>query len=305
MQQTNLQQGTPKWLDFRKTKIMASDSCAIMQVSPWKSPLMLFREKLGLDPEPESNPWMKRGLALEPEARAWFEREYNMTIEPCVMTNMHKPWMGASYDGIGVDEYGKRFVLEIKVPGREDHATAALGLVPEKYLPQLMHLMVVAGVEYAYYLSYNIESQYVVKVERDYDYINKLIELEKEFWDRLQNFDPPPKIQLDYDLEKKEQAKEEIQTIETDEWKEKTKLYLEAKMQAKYYKDMEDQYKDDLIALCGRSSSRGAGIRLSKTIAKGQVDYKQLVDKVGIPKDQIEACRKPDTERWTITEEKP
>ena len=39
-------QGTPEWLEFRRTMVMASDSPVIMGVSPWKTPLQLYHEKV-------------------------------------------------------------------------------------------------------------------------------------------------------------------------------------------------------------------------------------------------------------------
>ena len=57
----DLHQNTPKWLEYRKHKLGASCAPIIMEVSPWSSPLMLYKEMLGLTTRPETNQYQCHG----------------------------------------------------------------------------------------------------------------------------------------------------------------------------------------------------------------------------------------------------
>ena len=87
--------------------------------------------------------------------------------------------MRGSLDGISDDG---RVVLEVKCPGAADHAVACRGGVPAKYVPQLQHLLAVAGAEVCHYWSYRDGEGALVEVAPDRAYVERLIEREREFW---------------------------------------------------------------------------------------------------------------------------
>lgn len=90
-------QGTPEWHQLRKTKITATDACVIMGVSPWKTRLQLYHEKLSNDPPKPPNYAMQRGLDLEPIARDLYIAKTGIYVEPKVIIN---EWAMCSLDGI-------------------------------------------------------------------------------------------------------------------------------------------------------------------------------------------------------------
>ena len=53
-----------EWLDGRKSLITASDAAAALGLSPFKSPLKLYTEKIGLAEDGEEREAMKWGKAL-------------------------------------------------------------------------------------------------------------------------------------------------------------------------------------------------------------------------------------------------
>ena len=56
-----LEQGSAKWLEYRKSKVMATDSPILLGSNPWRTPIELWEEKLGLrEPQP-LNDAMRRG----------------------------------------------------------------------------------------------------------------------------------------------------------------------------------------------------------------------------------------------------
>jgi putative phage-type endonuclease len=181
-------QNTPFWLEWRRSKIGASDAPIIMQISPWTTPLQLWEQKLGLVEQKAMNFAMKRGHDLEDQARREFEKMTGLIVFPEVVQHPKIDYMVASFDGI--DLFGKN-IVEIKCPGKKDYQCALDGKIPEKYYPQLQHQIEVSGLEKSYYFSFNGLEGKVLEIYRDDKYIEELLRKESEFWDCVQNFREP------------------------------------------------------------------------------------------------------------------
>jgi len=59
--------------------------------------------------------------------------------------------------------------------------------------------------------------------------------------------------------------------------------------------------RNDLIEMAQGSNCRGGGIKLSKVVSKGTIDYKAIPELAGV---DLEKYRKKPTECWKITQEK-
>lgn len=276
-----MEQQTQEWLQFRKNKIGASDAPIIMKQSPWKTPYQLWREKMDLD-EPESNFAMNKGHEMEPIARKTLEDKLGMPLFPSVKLHNERSWMMASLDAISFDECT---VAEIKCPGKDDHASALAGQVPEKYFPQLQHQIEVCGVEMVYYFSFHGEENALLKVYRDDKYIKRLINEEEKFLECINNFEVPELMDRDY--EHHTDAK----------WYKLAERLKEIKMlQAE-----EETIKKELIALANGRNAMGAGIKISKCLRKGTIDYSKIPELQGVDLGQY---RKKSTEYWRFLESK-
>ena len=119
-----MQQNTDQWLEWRRKGLGASDACIIMNKSPWKTPFQLWEEKLGLGEKFEGNFATEFGHRMEPKIRADFELRYGFEAPPVLAVHEEYKFLKASLDG-----YNDKLnvVLEIKAPGRVDHATAKSG----------------------------------------------------------------------------------------------------------------------------------------------------------------------------------
>jgi len=272
-----LEQNTPQWLDFRKDKIGASDAPIIMNVSPYKTPFQLWEEKLS-PTEQLTNYAMQRGHDLEPKARAVLEQELDMPLFPKVLTSNKRSWQMASVDAISFDE---RTVAEIKCPGKEDHQTALAGRVPEKYFPQLQHQLEVCELDMMYYFSFDGEKGIVVKVFRDEKYIKQLIDAEEKFFECMRNYEAPPLSDRDYQI----QTGAEWMKL-AEEWKE-----LEAMEERK------EHIRKRLISLSNGQNSMGFGVKLSKCLRKGNVEYAKIPELQSI---DLDPYRKKSIEYWRI-----
>ena len=93
-------QQSQEWLDYRKSKIGASDAPVIMGVSPWCTPYKLWMQKNDLIPDTYKSRAMSRGIAMEDTARAFFSLETGVLVEPSVVVHSDLDWMIASLDGL-------------------------------------------------------------------------------------------------------------------------------------------------------------------------------------------------------------
>ena len=187
-----LTQGTAAWLSWRREGVGASDAPVIMGVSPWMDLDTLWLDKTGRRAAARSNGAMRRGQQLEPVARRLYVRTTGLPVEPICLEHGTHRWMRGSFDGLSADG---RVALEIKCPGVSDHCTALRGRVPEKYVPQLQHLLAVSGARVCHYWSYRDGEGALIEVAPDRGYIKQLTERERDFWQHvLEDRRPQPSL---------------------------------------------------------------------------------------------------------------
>lgn len=280
--QSTYNQNTQNWLEMRKNKIGASDAPVIMNVSPYSTPYRLWEEKLGLSPNTPTNTSMQRGHALEETARLELEKITGHFFLPQVKFHNSISYMMASLDGI--DPEGK-YIAEIKCPNREDHSIALSGQVPEKYIPQLQHQLEVCELDMVYYFSFDGTRGTLVKVFRDDKYIKKMLRNEEEFWECMQSWTAPKMTDRDY-----VERTDELWQTAANQWKS-----LDYKL--KELESKEKEIRETLIAMSGARNSKGSGIKISKFVRKGNVDYASIPELEGIP---LENYRKNPIECYKI-----
>jgi len=276
-------QGTEEWKDLRRNKIGASDAPVIMEVSPWTTPYQLWQQKM-LGTEKKQTASMERGLALEQKARDKFSDIMGLLVAPSVEIHPDHPWMMASLDAKDIE--GK-CVAEIKCPGKEDHAMAQAGQIPDKYYPQLQHQIAVCQLDKAFYYSFDGEDGILLEVYRDEKYIIKLIEKEYVFWEGMQNLVPPELTVRDY------------QTKDDDIWSSYASQWIAISGQLKELEKKEKALKEQLISLSQNQNTLGSGIKVSKVLRKGNVDYSKIPELQGV---NLESYRKDPIEYWKIAE---
>lgn len=197
----HLPHGSPDWHAFRRRGLGGSDAPVITGKTPreWSTKLKLWELKTHRR-QPDRPNWpMKRGLRLEPFAR---DRYQDMTgVAMPRVARIHP-----KYDFLRVNADGVNFALggglEIKCPGKEDHAKALDGEIPEKYLDQLIHTMYVLDLDWIDYFSFYPrtpnsrvtfrQETATIRVDRKKSRERKLIPLEKQFWEEHIVKDIPP-----------------------------------------------------------------------------------------------------------------
>ena len=278
-------QNTDEWKEWRKGKIGCSDLPAIMGVSPWKTPLQLFEDKI-LGKESPLNPAMIRGSKMESEAREYINTKYNVNYKSVVIQDEDLDWLIASLDGYDPLCVQDPQILEIKCPGSQFHLTAMSGSVPSHYIPQVQGQMRVSGLDRLLYSSYFPNSCVEIVVERDDDYINnKLIPAAKAFKARLDGFEAP---------EASDKDRFEIDDPET---KEMAIEYATLAFKTKNIEIEMKKLKEKIITKCSHNRNKIGNVYVSKFIRKGGIDYTKIPELKGI---DLEQYRKNPMSYWVI-----
>jgi len=177
-------QGGTDWLAWRRRKITATSASIIMGHNPFESKVDLWNSMMGITPPKEMNAAMERGGLLEPEARALFINETGIDMVPIVCESEAYPWMAASLDGWNFEN---KCILEIKSPGEKTHLMSINGEIPIYYADQIQHQFAVTKGQIAYYMTYRPEytrkPYAIVEVLPNWEYIETMIESERQFYE--------------------------------------------------------------------------------------------------------------------------
>lgn len=276
-----MEQNTDEWHEFRRNHVGSSDAPAIMGISPWKSIVQLYEEKITGINSQKDNPWMKRGRDKEQEARDLYCFITGHNMSPVVLEHPQYKFMSASLDGM--TPFGN-CAVEIKIPGKVDHEKALEGFIPDKYYPQLQHQIFVANLDMIDYFSWDGNTHALLHVKRDQEYIVKMIEKELQFWDCVCNRRQPTKNESIYPLDEKlvpmmETMKDlEEAAIEKFKW---TKIY--------------DALKEKVEANGVEFETENISFRKSER--KGSIQYDKIPELKNI---DLEKYRKEPSEVWTV-----
>lgn len=278
---------TPEELKIRKNYIGGSDAPIIDGKSPWTTPCQLWELKMGLKDDFEGNFATKGGIIKEPRARAEFEKITKLIMFPERHFSKEFEFMMANMDGVSLD--GK-YAVEIKCSGEEDHELALNNIVPEKYYPQLQHQMCVLNLQMIFYFSFNGKENKLIEVPRNDDYINTLIGKEaKFFYENMRKFIPPELTDKDF-VSRNDKG-----------WLEKIQEWLRAVHEKESWEATEKRLKEELISMSGGQNTIGGGVRLTKVVRKGNVDYSQIPQLKGI---ELDSYRKDPITSWRLATER-
>jgi putative phage-type endonuclease len=262
-----LVQGTPEWLEHRRKYRNASETPAVVGVSPWQTPYALWLAKTGRHQRPVT-PAMRRGRELEVAARAAYEKLTGLVMEPLVLVDGE---YSASLDGMTLEG---DLIVEIKCP-MQGRSSPLWQAVQEKQLPefvfyQVQHQLMVAAAELAHVFVFDGERGVLVEqapqrtawetIRRDWD----------AFWLFLAGDRPPPLCERD--------------TRERDDaaWGAAAQAYLSAKQQAAASTAALESAKAALVALTSHPSESGCGVSVTQFWKRGAIDYKRVPQLAGI-----------------------
>lgn len=191
---STLEMDRTQWLRERQNGIGGSDASIILGFNKWKSPFQLYLEKTGEHVEEINNEFIYWGNVLEDVVAKEFEVRTGKKVRRRNQMFKHPdyPWMLANIDR---DVVGEKALLECKTTNSFNKDAWDGDDVPAAYLCQLQHYMAVLGYEKAYIAVLIGGNQFVWKeVERDDEFIEIMIQHEKNFWENHVLAEIPPQI---------------------------------------------------------------------------------------------------------------
>ena len=291
MRLLKVDQRTPEWHSWRKTKITASMAPVIMGVSKWQTPYELFMEIAGLKQPRPPNFAMMQGIQVEEQVLEMFNHVINKSgsnpcnFVPCVVESSEIDYIGASLDG-WCEEC--QMLVEIKNANEKDHELARLEIVPTHYIPQVQFQLVVTGTHQGYYCSHRNGEIIIVPVYQDGEYILDMMQKVNEF-----------KTCLDTGVFPDMGEKDILNMEDDEEWKHLCTKYFVTKSQCNFWMDEMDKLTNELEKKCDGKNAEGHGVRLKKIVRRGTIDYSKISELKDI---DVEQYRRPDTIYYKISD---
>jgi putative phage-type endonuclease len=260
-------QGSPEWHQHRLQHRNASETPAVLGVSPWMTAYQLWRIKTGRVASPDVTSAMAHGTKLEPLAREAYEHLTGFVMEPLVMVDGA---YSASLDGITLDG---GLVLEIKCPMNKESkllAEAKAGRVPVAVYWQIQTQLMVSGAELAHLYVYNGAGGILLEQRPEASAWDTI----RTDWDRfmaqVHADDPPPMTDRDT-------------VVRTDaDWLAAAQAYIATKRRADEAAVALEALKRQLTDLARHSSEQGGGVSVSRYWKSGVIDYKKVPELAGV-----------------------
>jgi putative phage-type endonuclease len=178
----------------RRQGLGGSDMAAIMGLSPWKSPMDVFLDKIGETPEASDTDAMYWGTRLEDLVAREFARQtgYKVQRRNTMLRHPTIPYLIGHVDRIVTSHPGGPAVLEAKTTSVYRKADWADGQAPLPYVIQVQHYLDLTGYRTGY-LAVLIGGRdfRIVPVEPNDDLIRQMHEAADAFWLCVETRTPP------------------------------------------------------------------------------------------------------------------
>ena len=284
------------WLEERRLGLGGSDSPVVLGVSPFKGPRKLALQKLGLEPEDDETPAMKRGKRMEEIAAELFMEKTGIELVTVNKALVHPdlPWWRANVDRTTL---AGDTVAEIKVPGWRQVSKIQREGMSDYIQVQNQHYMIHPQFKRGIYIVMNIEAWDVIWFEQqpDAELQDIIIEKDTEFWNMIQAGEVPEEDGPVIDLPPALQS--EIFRCSTSEWLHAVDELQEAIEIRKEAEELETSAKETIQTLMGQAQvAESEGFRAYWRYQDGRVtlDSKKMKkDFPALPWDKYEKKGQP------------
>ena len=266
--ESEIEQGTSAWHNFRMQGIGGSEIAAVLGISPYQTPLELWEIKTGkVVKEEESNFIFEKGHRLEPKIRAMYEIQTGNTAQPCLVVREDKPEYRASLDGRDPE---KKIVVEMKYVGAgEKWLLAQEGKAPDYYYAQMQWQLFITGDEYADYVVYNDKEDKIIinRIDPDIEFIKDMVKKAEKFWKLVQTKKEPELTDRDW----KNVRNKELGGL--------VDRYKKLSEDAKPILDELEVLKKAITTFPSLQHPRSIcrGVKIQEITRKGSVDYKKIL----------------------------
>ena len=272
-----------EWLRERKKGIGGSDASAILGFNPWKSAFELYIDKTSDHVEEIDNEAIHWGNVLEDVVAEEFTRRTGKKVRRRNQTFIHKEhdFMIANIDR---DVVGERALLECKTTNAFNTDAWEGEQIPPAYMCQLQHYMAVLDYEKAYIAVLIGGQKFIWKeIDRDDEFIELMIEHEKQFWEEHVLKEIPPEIDGSpsaSELLNKMYPEDNGETVmlKSDEAEMLIEAIESIKAEVKEKQSLQKEYENKLKLMIGEAQM-GVTPRFevsNKTITSNRLDSKAL-----------------------------
>lgn len=189
-----------EWLKLRKQGIGGSDAAAIAGFSPYRSAYAVFLEKTGQLPDEEAGEAAYWGTTLEDIVATEFTKRTGFKTQRrnAILQHPEHAFMLANLDRYVMDPERGRGILEVKTASEYKRGDWDGEKVPDAYMIQMQHYLAVTGLQFGYFAVLIGGNKFRhTLVQRDDRLIEALIQLEADFWKRVEENRPPDPDGLD------------------------------------------------------------------------------------------------------------
>ena len=193
LDQRDIGSTSEEWHERRKKCIGGSDVPAIMELSPWRQPVDVYCDKVGVAAPPADNEYFRWGKLLEPVIMAEYAIRSGHTLLPRKFFIHPKyEFIGGNIDAaIKGDEVG----VEIKCAfSAENWGPTGSDEIPLYYLCQVHHYMMITGWKkwiVVVLIGGNMFRTYYI--DKDLEAEEMMLAEEIEFWkNHVERHIPPP-----------------------------------------------------------------------------------------------------------------
>lgn len=182
------------WLKIRQLGIGGSDAAAIAGLSRWGNAATVYHDKVSNVVSEEENRFMKWGNILEPIIRKEFADSTGFKVKRlnAVLQHPDHPFLLANIDGLVQHPEMGQGGLECKNASAYKAKEWVDEAVPEEYLTQCHHYMMVTGLPYWYIAALVGGNDFAYRlIMRDLEVEKYLFKIESEFWQMVQRREMP------------------------------------------------------------------------------------------------------------------
>ncbi len=271
------------WLEARRKVVGGSDAGAVCGKDPFKTALDVYHDKVSPVVDAPPNPDMLRGNLYEAIAVDLFVEKTGRTLrrQPMRINKQH-PFMAISMDRQQVNDPRGPGYAEVKCPSPQVFRRIWAEGLPDRHILQLQHGLEVTGYEWGTFIVYDCVRPTVLffDVERDPDVGARLVEIEGEFMQHVENKEPPPVEGLELDILLSKVEGEVLMRTDP-EWTEAIASMAKAKQLLSTAKDLDALSKEMLIELMGGDTTpqphQGGGYRVYYTLRDGRAQHAQTI----------------------------
>lgn len=238
----------------RNSGLGASDGPVALGLSPWRSPLELWMEKTGRGSPFEETLPVQVGRALEPVLIGQFMQKTGLIVSNAQQQYIDEanPWRWVTVDGIASDGC----LVEGKCISWTGGEWGEDGTdqIPLPYVVQVQHGLACTGFLKCYVpVLFEAKRFQLFIVERDEELIGRITDLERAFWQRVIDNDPPPAISTN-DCKLKYGESHETTVIADEAIVERVTLLHAQREALEAAEQMHDKTKAEVMSFMGESA---------------------------------------------------